>query len=70
MLELAAQDGGQGAPTALGQIAAESLGLELDQLEFWDGSLSLPDAGITADSSHAATAFTAPTPACRRSRLF
>ena len=34
MLELGAQDGGQGAPTALAQIAADSLGLELEQLEF------------------------------------
>jgi xanthine dehydrogenase YagR molybdenum-binding subunit len=47
---------GQGAWTALAQIAADSLGLELDQLEFRSGSSDLPDAGIAGGSSHTATA--------------
>ena len=47
---------GQGAWTALAQIAADSLGLELDQLEFRAGSSDLPDAGIAGGSSHTATA--------------
>ena len=33
---------GQGAWTALAQIAADSLGLELEQLEFRAGSSDLP----------------------------
>jgi xanthine dehydrogenase YagR molybdenum-binding subunit len=47
---------GQGAWTALAQIAADSLGLGLDQLEFRAGSSDLPDAGIAGGSSHTATA--------------
>ena len=56
LVELGAQDMGQGAWTALAQIAADSLGLELDQLEFRSGSSDLPDAGIAGGSSHTATA--------------
>jgi len=50
---------GQGASTALAQIAADGLGLDLDQLEFRSGSSDLPDAGIAGGSSHTATAGTA-----------
>jgi xanthine dehydrogenase YagR molybdenum-binding subunit len=56
LVELGAQDMGQGAWTALAQIAADSLGLELAQLEFRSGSSDLPDAGIAGGSSHTATA--------------
>jgi xanthine dehydrogenase YagR molybdenum-binding subunit len=56
LVELGAQDMGQGAWTALSQIAADSLGLELEQLEFRSGSSDLPDAGIAGGSSHTATA--------------
>jgi xanthine dehydrogenase YagR molybdenum-binding subunit len=56
LVELGAQDMGQGAWTALAQIAADSLGLELEQLEFRAGSSDLPDAGIAGGSSHTATA--------------
>jgi xanthine dehydrogenase YagR molybdenum-binding subunit len=56
VVELGAQDMGQGAWTALAQIAADSLGLELEQLEFRAGSSDLPDAGIAGGSSHTATA--------------
>jgi len=56
VVELGAQDMGQGAWTALAQIAADSLGLDLDQLEFRAGSSDLPDAGIAGGSSHTATA--------------
>jgi len=56
LVELGAQDMGQGAWTALAQIAADSLGLDLDQLEFRAGSSDLPDAGIAGGSSHTATA--------------
>jgi xanthine dehydrogenase YagR molybdenum-binding subunit len=56
LVELGAQDMGQGAWTALAQIAADSLGLELAQLEFRAGSSDLPDAGIAGGSSHTATA--------------
>ena len=46
LVELGAQDMGQGAWTALAQISADSLGLDLAQLEFRAGSSDLPDAGI------------------------
>ncbi|HEX2528575.1 MAG TPA: xanthine dehydrogenase family protein molybdopterin-binding subunit [Geminicoccus sp.] len=56
LVELGAQDMGQGAWTALAQIGADSLGLEIDQLEFRAGSSDLPDAGIAGGSAHTATA--------------
>ncbi len=59
VMETGAQDMGQGAWTALAQIAADSLGLELDRMEFRAGSSDLPDAGIAGGSAHTATAGTA-----------
>jgi xanthine dehydrogenase YagR molybdenum-binding subunit len=56
LVETGAHDMGQGAWTALAQIAADSLGLELDQLTFKAGSSDLPDAGIAGGSAHTATA--------------
>src|ERR1700687_1405692 len=56
LMETGAHDMGQGAWTAFAQIAADGLGLELDQLEFRAGTSDLPDAGIAGGSSHTATA--------------
>jgi xanthine dehydrogenase YagR molybdenum-binding subunit len=56
VMETGAHDMGQGASTALAQIAAEGLGLDLDHLEFKSGSSDLPDAGIAGGSAHTATA--------------
>jgi xanthine dehydrogenase YagR molybdenum-binding subunit len=56
VMEIGAHDMGQGAGTALAQIAADSLGLELDQVEFRSGTSDLPDAGIAGGSGHTATA--------------
>jgi xanthine dehydrogenase YagR molybdenum-binding subunit len=56
LVETGAHDMGQGAWTALAQIAADSLGIDLAQLEFRAGSSDLPDAGIAGGSSHTATA--------------
>jgi xanthine dehydrogenase YagR molybdenum-binding subunit len=56
LMETGAHDMGQGAWTALGQIAADGLGLELDRLEFRSGTSDLPDAGIAGGSAHTATA--------------
>ncbi len=56
VMEIGAHEMGQGAVTALAQIAADSLGLPLDQLEFRSGDSSLPDAGIAGGSGHTATA--------------
>ncbi|HEV3162229.1 MAG TPA: xanthine dehydrogenase family protein molybdopterin-binding subunit [Xanthobacteraceae bacterium] len=56
VMETGAHDMGQGAWTALAQIAADGLGLDLDQLEFRSGNSDLPDAGIAGGSSHTATA--------------
>jgi xanthine dehydrogenase YagR molybdenum-binding subunit len=56
VVETGAHDMGQGARTALAQIAADSVGLELDQVEFRSGTSDLPDAGIAGGSGHTATA--------------
>jgi xanthine dehydrogenase YagR molybdenum-binding subunit len=56
IMEIGAHDMGQGAWTALAQIAADAVGLDLDHLEFRSGSSDLPDAGIAGGSSHTATA--------------
>jgi xanthine dehydrogenase YagR molybdenum-binding subunit len=56
LVELGAQDMGQGAWTALAQIAADSLGVDLAQLEFRSGRSDLPDAGVAGGSWHTATA--------------
>jgi xanthine dehydrogenase YagR molybdenum-binding subunit len=56
LVETGAHEMGQGASTALVQIAADGLGLELEQVEFRTGTSDLPDAGIAGGSSHTATA--------------
>ena len=56
VMETGAHDMGQGAWTALAQIATDGLGLDLDRLEFRSGTSDLPDAGIAGGSSHTATA--------------
>src|SRR6266478_4514292 len=40
----------------LARIAADGLGLELEQMEFRAGTSDLPDAGIAGGSAHTATA--------------
>ncbi|MGU3540882.1 xanthine dehydrogenase family protein molybdopterin-binding subunit [Methylobacterium sp. A54F] len=55
-VEIGAMDMGQGAWTALAQIAADGLGLDLDALTFRMGSSDLPSAGIAGGSAHTATA--------------
>lgn len=55
-VEIGAHDMGQGAWTALAQIAADSLGLSLADTDFRSGSSDLPDAGIAGGSGHTATA--------------
>jgi len=56
VVEIGAHDMGQGAWTALAQIAADALGLDRAQLEFRSGSSDLPDAGIAGGSAHTASA--------------
>jgi xanthine dehydrogenase YagR molybdenum-binding subunit len=56
MVEIGAHDMGQGAWTALAQIAADGLGLDIEQMEFRSGTSDLPDAGIAGGSAHTATA--------------
>jgi xanthine dehydrogenase YagR molybdenum-binding subunit len=56
VMETGAHDMGQGAWTAFAQIAADSLGLDLDKIEFRAGTSDLPDAGIAGGSAHTATA--------------
>jgi xanthine dehydrogenase YagR molybdenum-binding subunit len=55
-MEIGAHDMGQGAWTALAQIAADGLGLDLDRVAFRSGTSDLPDAGIAGGSAHTATA--------------
>src|ERR1700716_3110443 len=54
VMEIGAHDMGQGAWTALAQIAADGLGLE--EVDFRSGTSDLPDAGIAGGSAHTATA--------------
>jgi xanthine dehydrogenase YagR molybdenum-binding subunit len=56
LMETGAHDMGQGAWTAFAQIAADGLGLDIEQVEFRSGTSDLPDAGIAGGSSHTATA--------------
>ena len=56
IVETGAHDMGQGAWTALAQIAADSIGLDMGQVEFRAGTSDLPDAGIAGGSGHTATA--------------
>ncbi|MFC0406707.1 xanthine dehydrogenase family protein molybdopterin-binding subunit [Roseomonas elaeocarpi] len=56
LVESGAHDMGQGAWTALAQIAADGLGLPLERVEFRAGDSTLPDAGIAGGSAHTATA--------------
>ncbi len=56
LVEIGAHDMGQGAWTALAQIAADAVGLDIGQLEFRSGTSDLPDAGIAGGSAHTATA--------------
>jgi xanthine dehydrogenase YagR molybdenum-binding subunit len=56
VMETGAHDMGQGAWTAFAQIAADGLGLDLEQVEFKAGTSDLPDAGIAGGSAHTATA--------------
>jgi xanthine dehydrogenase YagR molybdenum-binding subunit len=56
LVETAGADMGQGAWTALAQIAAEALGLDPDQVEFHSGISDLPDGGVAGGSGHTASA--------------
>ncbi len=55
-MEIGAQDMGQGAWTALAQIAADGLGLDMDSLDFRSGRSDLPNGGIAGGAAHTATA--------------
>jgi xanthine dehydrogenase YagR molybdenum-binding subunit len=55
-MEIGAHDMGQGAWTALAQIAADALGLDIDGVDFRSGTSDLPDAGIAGGSAYTATA--------------
>ena len=56
LVETAGADMGQGAWTALAQIAAEALGLDPDRVELHSGISTLPDGGIAGGSAHTASA--------------
>jgi xanthine dehydrogenase YagR molybdenum-binding subunit len=56
LVETAGADMGQGAWTALPQIAAEALGLHIDHIDFRSGVSHLPDGGVVGGSGHTASA--------------
>ena len=56
LLETAGADMGQGAWTALAQIAADGVGLPIDRIEFRSGRSDLPDGGVAGGSGHTASA--------------
>ena len=56
LVETSGADMGQGAWTALAQIAAEALGLDPEQVELRSGISNLPDGGIAGGSAHTASA--------------
>ena len=56
IVEIGAHDMGQGAWTALAQIAADGLALGIDEVDFRSGRSDLPNAGIAGGSAHTATA--------------
>ena len=55
-VETSAIEMGQGALTVLAQIAADGLGLDVDQVTLRFGSSDLPDGGVAGGSGHTATA--------------
>ena len=59
VMEIGAHEMGQGAATALAQIATDALGLDFGKMAFKSGTSDLPDAGIAGGSAHTATAGTA-----------
>jgi xanthine dehydrogenase YagR molybdenum-binding subunit len=59
LVETAGADMGQGAWTALAQVAAESLSLDPDKVELHSGLSTLPDGGVAGGSAHTASAGTA-----------
>ncbi|PZQ50085.1 MAG: dehydrogenase [Rhodovulum sulfidophilum] len=56
LVETSAVDMGQGAWTALAQIAADGLGLPIERVEFRAGHSDHPDGGVAGGSGHTATA--------------
>ena len=56
LVETSAVDMGQGAWTALAQIAADGLGLPVERVEFRAGHSDHPDGGVAGGSGHTATA--------------
>ena len=56
IMKIGAHDMGQGAWTALAQIAADALGVDMADLDFQSGSSDLPNGGIAGGSAHTATA--------------
>ncbi len=59
MVEIGAHDMGQGAWTSLAQIAADSLGLDMERLDFRMGASTMPGTSLAGGSAHTATAGTA-----------
>ena len=56
LIEIGAHEMGQGAVTALAQIAADGVGLDISEIEFRSGTSDLPDGGLAGGSAHTATA--------------
>jgi xanthine dehydrogenase YagR molybdenum-binding subunit len=67
-VRLAAHDIGTGSYTVVAIVAAERLGLSVDQVAVEMGDTELPPAGLSAGSSHTATIVHAVAQACDRLR--
>ena len=67
-VKIAAHDLGTGTHTIVAQVAAERLGLPLDQIVVQIGDTDLPPAGLAAGSSHASGVVHAVALACEQVR--
>lgn len=64
IVELGAHDMGQGISTALPQIAADALGVSMEQIDLRYGTSDQPSAGLGGGSAHTSTAGSSVLKAC------
>ena len=67
-IQMAAEDIGTGAYTAIALTAADRLGLPIEQVSVEGGDSSLPAAGLAAGSNHAASTCNVVAKACEMAR--
>ena len=67
-VEMAAEDIGTGTYTIIAQVAADRLGLGVDQIEVQIGDTDLPAAGLSAGSNHGSAVCNVVAKACEQVR--